>query len=56
MAKVKTKGTHKPLATTPGTLQHACATIGVSVPTGYKLIAQGKLRAFKVGRATRVSA
>lgn len=39
----------------PGSLRWAAAQIGVSLPTVYKLIRQGRLRAFKVGRGTRVS-
>ena len=28
--------------------------IGISTPTFYRLVAQGKLNAFKIGRSTRV--
>jgi excisionase family DNA binding protein len=39
----------------PGSLKHAASRIGVSLPSLYKLIAEGKLRTYHVGRAHRVS-
>lgn len=45
----------KASAPKPGTIQHAAARIGVSIPTVYKLIHQGRLRTFKIGRARRVT-
>lgn len=39
----------------PGTLKHAAAIIGVSLPTVYELINSGKLRTYHVGRAHRVT-
>jgi excisionase family DNA binding protein len=39
----------------PGTLKHAAAIIGVSLPTLYELIRADKLRTYKVGRAHRVT-
>jgi excisionase family DNA binding protein len=38
----------------PGSLKHAAATIGCSLPTLYQLIAAGKLRSYHIGRAHRV--
>jgi excisionase family DNA binding protein len=42
-------------ANKPGTVPHAARRLGISIPTVYKLIGQGYLRAYKVGRATRIS-
>jgi excisionase family DNA binding protein len=39
----------------PGSLKHAAAKIGCSVPTLYDLIEAGKLRSYHIGRAHRVS-
>lgn len=39
----------------PGSLKHAAARIGCSLPTLYGLIAAGKLRSYRIGRAHRVS-
>jgi excisionase family DNA binding protein len=39
----------------PGTLKHAAARIGVSLPTVYELIRARKLRTYKIGRAHRVT-
>jgi excisionase family DNA binding protein len=39
----------------PGSTAHAARRIGVSIPTVYRLIHEGHLRAFKIGRATRIS-
>jgi excisionase family DNA binding protein len=39
----------------PGSLKHAAAKIGCSVPTLYELIDAGKLRSYHIGRAHRVS-
>lgn len=39
----------------PGTLKRAAERIGVSLPTIYKLIHDGKLKTYKVGRARRVT-
>ncbi len=39
----------------PGSLKHAADRIGVSLPTVYKLIAEGKLRTYHIGRAHRAS-
>lgn len=36
------------------TLNEVCKILGVSTKTGYKLIADGQLRALKVGRSYRV--
>jgi excisionase family DNA binding protein len=38
-----------------GSLKHAAAKIGCSLPTLYELIAAGKLRSYHIGRAHRVS-
>ena len=35
-------------------LKEACKILGISTKTGYKLIANGQLRALKVGRSYRV--
>jgi excisionase family DNA binding protein len=42
-------------ATKPGSLKHAAAKIGCSLPTLYDLIDAGKLRSYHIGRAHRVS-
>ena len=34
---------------------HAAKRIAVSIPTTYRLIAEGKLRTYKIGRARRVT-
>jgi excisionase family DNA binding protein len=39
----------------PPSLRCAARTIGVSMPTLYRLISEGKLRSYHVGRAHRVS-
>jgi excisionase family DNA binding protein len=39
----------------PPSLRYAARTIGVSMPTLYRLISEGKLRSYHVGRAHRVS-
>lgn len=39
----------------PPSLKYAARTIGVSLPTLYKLIAEGKLRTYHIGRAHRAS-
>jgi excisionase family DNA binding protein len=39
----------------PGTVDHAAHRLRLSVPTTYRLLKEGKLRAFKVGRATRIT-
>jgi excisionase family DNA binding protein len=38
-----------------GSVRHAAARLGVTPPTIYALIAAGKLRAYKIGRATRIT-
>jgi excisionase family DNA binding protein len=38
-----------------GSLRHAAARLGCSIPTVYQLIAAGKLRSYRIGRARRVS-
>jgi excisionase family DNA binding protein len=38
-----------------GSLKHAAAKIGCSLPTLYELMAAGKLRSYHIGRAHRVS-
>ncbi len=37
----------------PGSIPYAAARLGVSVPTTYKLIKQGYLRTYRIGRAHR---
>jgi excisionase family DNA binding protein len=39
----------------PPSLRYAARGIGVSMPTLYRLISEGKLRSYHVGRAHRVS-
>lgn len=39
----------------PGSIQHAAQRLMVCVPAVYKLIEEGKLRAFKIGRSTRIT-
>ena len=39
----------------PGSLKWAAEKIGVTLPTLYQLMAEGKLRSFYVGRAHRIS-
>ncbi|MEX2342799.1 MAG: helix-turn-helix domain-containing protein [Steroidobacteraceae bacterium] len=39
----------------PGSMPYAARRIGVSTPTAYKLVREGKLRAAKCGRRTLVS-
>jgi excisionase family DNA binding protein len=39
----------------PGTIDYAAKRLGLSIPSTYKLVRKGKLRAFKFGRATRVT-
>jgi excisionase family DNA binding protein len=39
----------------PPSLRYAARAIGVSIPTLYRLISEGKLRSYHVGRAHRVS-
>ena len=39
----------------PGSLKHAAAKIGCSLPMVYDLIETGKLRSYHIGRAHRVS-
>ena len=39
----------------PGSLKRAGERIGVSLPTCYKLMREGKLRTYRVGRARRVT-
>jgi excisionase family DNA binding protein len=45
----------KVTAPKPGSLKHAAARIGCSVPMLYELIDAGKLRSYHIGRAHRVS-
>jgi excisionase family DNA binding protein len=37
----------------PGSIPYASAKLGVSLPTTYKLIKQGYLRTYRIGRAHR---
>lgn len=39
----------------PGTVPFAAQCLGISIPSTYKLIHQGKLRTYTVGRARRVT-
>ena len=39
----------------PNSMLHAAKRIAVSIPTTYRLIAEGKLRTYKIGRARRVT-
>ena len=39
----------------PPSLRYAARTIGVSMPTLYRIISEGKLRSYHIGRAHRVS-
>lgn len=39
----------------PHTVEYACAAIGVSRATIYKLINRGALRTYRVGRGRRIS-
>jgi excisionase family DNA binding protein len=39
----------------PGSIPHAAAKLGVSVPTVYRLIKSKKLRVYRIGRAVRVT-
>lgn len=41
--------------TAGGRIPHAARRLAVSIPTTYRLIAEGKLRSYKIGRAHRVS-
>jgi excisionase family DNA binding protein len=37
----------------PGSIPYAAAKLGISLPTAYKLIKQGYLRTYRIGRAHR---
>lgn len=39
----------------PGSVPYAGERLGISIPTVYRLMREGRLRAFKIGRATRIS-
>ena len=52
---MSTRVTERRGAPRPGSLKYAAAELGVSLPTLYKLIHEGKLRTYHVGRAHRVS-
>jgi len=39
----------------PGSMPYAAAKLGVSLPIVYKLIKEGRLRSYRIGRAHRCS-